>query len=407
MNKKKIISTILACAMLPFGGLISASAQDTKPTYVQLNPADASPFNNGEFQGWGTALCWWANRLGYSEKLTNAAAEAFFSDEGLGLDIARYNLGGGDDPTHNHINRSDSKVPGVYSDYKLSSDSKDVKSITYDITKDQNQLNIAKAALKANPDLYFEGFSNSAPYFMTKTGCTSGGGTVNSDGTVTSNGNLNNLNDDMYDDFAKFIADATKLFKDNGIEFKSYSPMNEPDTDYWGYGSPKQEGCHFDPGVSQSKMITETRKALDNAGFTDVLVAGMDETSLKKTANNLGSLTDEAKIALGRVDTHTYSDRGYHAQVKAKALELGKNLWQSEVDKGGNGATLASMIIEDMNGMQPSAWVMWDIVDFHKDSKFIDPTSGNKTEENNDQYIKYDCNIYDPQKTYGQNRFGA
>ena len=43
MNKKKIISTILACAMLPYGGLISASAQDTKPTYVQLNPADASP----------------------------------------------------------------------------------------------------------------------------------------------------------------------------------------------------------------------------------------------------------------------------------------------------------------------------------------------------------------------------
>lgn len=72
--------------------------------------------------------------------------------------------------------------------------------------------------------------------------------------------------------------------------------MNEPDTDYWGYGSPKQEGCHFDPGASQSKMITETRKALDNAGFTDVLVAGMDETSLKKTANNLGSLTDEARL---------------------------------------------------------------------------------------------------------------
>lgn len=382
MNKKKIISTILVCAMLPFGGLIGASAQDTKPTYVQLNPADASPFNNGEFQGWGTALCWWANRLGYSEKLTDAAAEAFFSDEGLGLDIARYNLGGGDNPTHNHITRSDSKVPGVYSDYTLSSDGKDVESITYDISKDQNQLNIAKAALKANPDLYFEGFSNSAPYFMTKTGCTSGGGTVNSDGSVTANAKLNNLNDDMYDDFAKFIADATKLFKENGIEFKSYSPMNEPDTDYWGYGSPKQEGCHFDAGESQSKMITETRKALDNAGFTDVLVAGMDETSLKKTANNLGSLTEDAKTALGRIDTHTYSDRGYHAQVKSKALELDKNLWQSEVDKGGNGATLASMIIEDVNGMQPSAWVMWDIVDFHKDSKFTDP-SGNKTEANN------------------------
>lgn len=84
MNKKKIISTILACAMLPFGGLISASAQDTKPTYVQLNPADASPFNNGEFQGWGTALCWWANRLGYSEKLTNAAGRGIFLRRRIG-----------------------------------------------------------------------------------------------------------------------------------------------------------------------------------------------------------------------------------------------------------------------------------------------------------------------------------
>ena len=73
----------------------------------------------------------------------------FFSDEGLGLDIARYNLGGGDDPTHNHINRSDSKVPGVYSDYKLSSDGKDVESITYDITKDQNQFKYRKSGTKS------------------------------------------------------------------------------------------------------------------------------------------------------------------------------------------------------------------------------------------------------------------
>lgn len=84
MNKKKIISTILACAMLPFGGLISASAQDTKPTYVQLNPADASPFNNGEFQGWGTALCWWANRLGYSEKTYQCGGRGIFLRRGIG-----------------------------------------------------------------------------------------------------------------------------------------------------------------------------------------------------------------------------------------------------------------------------------------------------------------------------------
>lgn len=374
MKPKKILSILLSLTLLPAcGAVMPTAATAANAEVIRLNPSDASPFNNGEFQGWGTALCWWANRVGYSDKMTQQAATAFFSDEGLGLDIARYNLGGGDDPSHNHINRSDSKVPGVWETFKLSADEKDVESITYDITNDQNQLNIAKAALAANPDLYFEGFSNSAPYFMTVSGCTSGGDPASSD----------NLKADMYDDFGKFIADATKLFKDNGIEFQSYSPMNEPDTDYWGVNSPKQEGCHFSPGASQSKAITETRKALDAAGLTDVIVAGMDETSLKKTANNLGSLTDEAKTALGRIDTHTYSDRGYHAQVKAKAIEMNKNLWQSEVDKGGDGFTLASMIIEDMNGMQPSAWVMWDIVDFHKDSNFVDPTTGNKTEANN------------------------
>lgn len=376
MKGKKIISILLSLALLPAIGVMNVSAAGGET--IRLNPSDASPFNNGEFQGWGTALCWWANRIGYSEKMTQQAADLFFSDEGLGLDIARYNLGGGDNPEHNHINRSDSKVPGVWETFELSEDGKDVKSITYDITNDQKQLNIAKAALEANPDLYFEGFSNSAPYFMTVTGCTGGGDPASS----------NNLKDDMYDDFGKFIADATKLFKDNGIVFQSYSPMNEPDTNYWGVNSPKQEGCHFDPGASQSKAITETRKALDEAGLTDVLVAGMDETSIDKSVANLDKLTGEAKTDLGRIDTHTYSG-SKRAQLKAKALEMNKNLWQSEVDKGGDGFTLASMIIEDMNGMQPSAWVMWDIVDFHKDSNFVDPTTDNKTEADNS--VSYTC----------------
>ncbi|HRL17663.1 MAG TPA: hypothetical protein PK780_14920, partial [Prevotella sp.] len=98
---------------------------------------------------------------------------------------------------------------------------------------------------------------------------------------------------------------------------------------------------------ASNKFLTGTNKTSQIANKAAKIRFYMEEykTILKKTANNLGSLTDEAKIALGRVDTHTYSDRGYHAQVKAKALELGKNLWQSEVDKGGNGATLASMII--------------------------------------------------------------
>ena len=63
---------------------------------------NASTFNDtngdglGEFEGWGTSLCWWANRIGYSDALTSQAAELFFSDEGLDMNIGRYNVGGGD-----------------------------------------------------------------------------------------------------------------------------------------------------------------------------------------------------------------------------------------------------------------------------------------------------------------------
>ena len=384
MNKnfKRLFAAALSAAMLPVsgvlpqGGVIASAA--SAGTVVRLNPADASPFNNGEFEGWGTSLCWWANRLGYSEALTQQAADAFFSEDGLGLDIARYNLGGGDDPTHNHVTRSDSKVPGVWKTFELSADGKDVNITEYDLSKDQNQLNIAKAALAANPNLYFEGFSNSAPYFMTVTGCTSGGGVVNEDGTVTSDANLDNLNADMYDDFGRFIAAATRLFKEQGIVFKSYSPMNEPDTNYWGYGSPKQEGCHFDPGNSQSKAVIETRKALDAAGLTDVLVAGMDETSIDKTVSNYQKLSDEAKTALGRIDTHTYSGSN-RTGAKNTAIGANKDLWMSEVDGGWNMFGLADRIILDMNGMQPAAWVMWDIVDKHRDANFVAP-DGSKPE---------------------------
>jgi len=377
---KKIISFIAALCVAASAFSVSAEIYNSdtpaelaaadKGKVIRIHPGEASPFNKGEFQGWGTALCWWANRVGYSEKMTEQAAGLFFSEDGLGLDIARYNLGGGDNPEHNHITRSDSKVPGVWNTFELSEDGKDV-TMTYDITKDQNQLNIAKAALKANPNLYIEGFSNSAPYFMTKTGCTGGGDPAKSD----------NLNPDMYDDFGRFIADATKLFKDEGIIFQSYSPMNEPDTDYWGVNSPKQEGCHFDPGTSQSNAIIETRKALDNAGLTDVIVAGMDETDINKSVANYPKLSDEAKAALGRIDTHTYSG-SQRAELKNMAVNANKDLWMSEVDKGGDGFTLASMIINDMNGMQPAAWVMWDIIDKHKDADFTAP-DGSKTEANN------------------------
>ena len=43
---------------------------------LSLQPDHLSAVNGGVFEGWGTSLCWWANRVGYSETLAQLAAEA-------------------------------------------------------------------------------------------------------------------------------------------------------------------------------------------------------------------------------------------------------------------------------------------------------------------------------------------
>ena len=217
-NLKKVVSAIMTLSLLPYSAVYALAARGNGEV-VTLDPSNALTFNNGEFEGWGTSLCWWANRVGYDETLTNKAAELFYSDNGLSLDIARYNVGGGDDPSHDHITRSDSKIPGYAIGYDENG------NIIYDWTADSNQRNVALAAQRTNPDIYFEGFSNSPPYFMTNSGCSSGAISASYD----------NLRSTEYDNFAEYIATVTEHFKNEfGIEFKSYLPMNEPYTNYWG-----------------------------------------------------------------------------------------------------------------------------------------------------------------------------
>ena len=133
---------------------------DENRTIFTIDPTKGSPFNNGKFEGWGTSLCWWANRIGYSDALAQKAAELLFNAEtGLGMNIARYNIGGGDDPTHRHITRTDSMMPGFWV-----LDGATGEHI-FDGTKDENQRNVLLRAMAAcGSEFIVEAFSNSPPY---------------------------------------------------------------------------------------------------------------------------------------------------------------------------------------------------------------------------------------------------
>ena len=376
---------------------------------IKLDLSNVQTFNDtnqdgyGEFQGWGTSLCWWANRLGYSDTLTSQAATAFFDEkDGLGMTIGRYNIGGGDNVSDlsdaeieslqaenpflhkTHITRSDSVVPGYCTDVTAIDLSVNSKSYyeenfervdydcgfawNYDWDADKNQMNVLKAAADAaGEDFIAEAFSNSPPYFMTVSGCSSGG--VDS--------SVDNLREDSYTAFACYMADVIEHWHNEGIiSFQSVDPMNEPATSYWEYSSSKQEGCHFSQGQSQSKILIALNNELKAKGL-DIILCGTDETSIDAAYMSYLSLTDEAKDVLGRIDTHTYQGTTRNS-LKELALSEGKNLWMSEVDgtytagslETGMQAALgfAGQIALDINGMMPTAWIMWDAVDIHIDS---------------------------------------
>jgi len=378
MKKKRILSGLLAlCMTAGAAGSLPPNTVSAASTVV-ISPYDTYAINHGVFEGWGTSLCWWANRIGYSDSLAQKAADTFFGEDGLRLNIARFNIGGGDDPTHDHITRTDSNMPG-YTIYNNG-------QVTYDWTADANQRNVLQRCVKAaGDDAIVEMFSNSPPYWMCKSGCSTG----------NKNAGENNLKDDCYDDFAEYLAEVCKHYETEwGIKVQSVEALNEPYTNFWGAYSYKQEGCHFDIGKSESTIITELQKSMAKRGMEDVIICGTDETSIDTQIDAYNALSAEAKSAIGRIDTHTYGG-SKRSQLKDVALAAGKNLWMSEVDGKGEagqnagamaaGLWLSQRITTDCNDMNASAWILWQVIDSHicaagyngkKDGGMLDMTKG-------------------------------
>ena len=72
-----------------------AADEDTPTVTVQPDPSYQGP----AFEGWGTSLVWFANATGdYPAPIRDRLADLVFGPDGLNLNIARYNIGGGNAP---------------------------------------------------------------------------------------------------------------------------------------------------------------------------------------------------------------------------------------------------------------------------------------------------------------------
>lgn len=292
------------------------------------------------FEGWGTSLCWFAHVLGGApDALRPHYANLLFDrNTGLGLNVVRYNIGGGEAPNLHYL-QPRAQIPGF-----------EPTQGTYDWTQDANQRWFLQAAMARGAD-QLEAFSNSPPYWMTNSGSVTG----------SSNGSSDNLKPAFQNAFADYLATVVQHFQtDWNVTFRTVEPVNEPNAWWWKLGG-GQEGCHFDP-ATQNVIVKTLGSALASRHLL-TRVSASDENSIDDAVNSFRALDSDALSFLGKANTHSYGGSRRVGLWNA-AQSAGKSLWMSEYGDGdGSGMTLSEQILADMGTMHPTAWVYWQAID--------------------------------------------
>lgn len=326
--------------------LVSASAAQAQAPGAGGALVDPS-VQSQPWEGWGTSLAWWAHVVGgFPEPIrTEYMDKAFDPVKGLGLNVIRYNVGGGENPAHLPPNKQflsfRAAVPGF-----------SPQPGVWDWSADANQRFVLKAAIQRGAD-QLEAFSNSPPWWATVSGSVTGGVK-----------GADNMKPGMEDAFGDYLATVTKHFHDDwGVTFRILEPLNEP-TNGWQFGGPfnGQEGCVVTP-PHQNIVIKATAAALKRAGITATTVTASDETSISASLSTFNGYDPATLAAISKVNTHSYGG-GNRQRLGRQVRAAGKDLWMSEYGDGdASGLSLSRQILTDINGLHPTAWVYWQVID--------------------------------------------
>ncbi|MGN0533540.1 MAG: glycoside hydrolase [Eubacterium sp.] len=181
-------------------------------------------------EGFGASACWWSQEVGGWSNLDEIIELLYGKENGIGLNIYRYNLAGGSESDTfitDRLRRGEDFL-GEGSDINDAS--------TYDWSADANAQKALASAQKANSGLKVTLFSNSAPVSITDNGK-----------AYCSYSATQNLSESNYQAFANYVVNCAEHFIEQGYNVTEVSPINEPEwawaADQNGYAG--QEGCHF------------------------------------------------------------------------------------------------------------------------------------------------------------------
>ena len=311
-----------------------------------------------EVTGWGTSACWWSQIAGKS-KNADEFAKLLYSKEGLGLNIYRYNVGGGEK------DNPDTRLPG--NEWRAAESflvyNSESGQYEYDWSKDAAAQNMLAKSLSYGCIDTVVLFANSPHYSMTVSGSAAGGFEKAQ----------SNLKKDCYDDFAEYFLDITEYFLDKGVPVKYISPINEPQWD-WGGGWVGQEGCHYeiDEVIEVARAFAKEIKERN----LDVKLSMAESGQVGEHAMEcLDKLYADEEIAsvMGTYSYHSYwtdnkfADKqtfGNYLKYKYPWVEVEMSEWcelpnEHKINDIEAGLIMARTIGEDMSNTGVNSWTSW------------------------------------------------
>lgn len=346
-------ASLLAWAVVSLLAIISPA--------MAIDVGTSTSFRQQTFDAWGTSLAWFGNALGNwsdSRAYEEVFTVLFDGPNHLGLNYARYNIGGGQNPLLTGNLRPGAAVPGWAPLAPISVTN--VSTWNWNWNADPGQRKTLDAAIARGVNRV-DAVSYSAPYWMTASYDTAGS---------VSGGD--NLLTSLYDEYAHYQTEVIKHFRDErGIQFGTFAPMNEPDATWWKAGG-AQEGMHVSPGFNQRALIEAVGQALTAKGLVTG-VSASDAFSANASISALNQYNATTLSYVKQINTHVYGGDGGNSIASMQAIRsIAKSrnipLYQSEYGNNSTsglsgGIELANRITADLNVMGVNGWTFWQAVE--------------------------------------------
>lgn len=312
------------------------------------------------FEGFGTSSAWWSQTIDDEETAREIARLLYDDETGLGLDIYRYNIGGGEkDNPNTRIGDPNRRTESFY---VLNEETGEYE---YDFTRDANARRMLDMAVEYGAKEVIL-FCNSPHFSMTASGHASGGLTDYA----------SNLPEENYAAFVDYVLTIADWFVAQGYPVTAISPINEPMWT-WGGAWVGQEGCHYtaDETVAVLELFaTEMQKR--NSPYK---LSGPESGQLSPEYYEYIDKFFASEILNEFCDTysgHSYwidnnywvkSDVGnkFATQYPDKKLEMSEwcelplKIDSTTIDSG---LYMANIVAQDLNLMNAVSWQSWTAV---------------------------------------------